>query len=61
MLLQSLDIPYQILEASDRTGGRVFTYRDFKPKPNKSGEKKAENQKQDYFVSCSISLSLTAG
>ena len=26
MMLQSLDIPYEILEASGCTGGRIFTY-----------------------------------
>ncbi|KAF9057128.1 hypothetical protein BJ165DRAFT_9229 [Panaeolus papilionaceus] len=32
MLLQELGIPYDLLEASDRYGGRVFTYK-FMPKP----------------------------
>lgn len=27
MLLDSLDIPYEIYEASDRIGGRIYTYR----------------------------------
>jgi len=27
LILDSLDIKYEILEASDRTGGRLFTYR----------------------------------
>lgn len=31
-LLQNLGIPYKIFEASDRAGGRIFTY-DFTPKP----------------------------
>lgn len=41
MMLQSLGIPYEILEGSKRTGGRVFTYEFSK-------------MKHDYYVSFSI-------
>ncbi|KAG8920638.1 hypothetical protein FRC03_004674 [Tulasnella sp. 419] len=39
LMLQSLGIPYQILEASSRVGGRLYTY----PFP--------KGQSYDYFVS----------
>lgn len=40
MIFDSLNIPYVLLEASDRVGGRLFTYKGFKdPEP------------YDYFVS----------
>jgi len=38
LILDSLDIEYEILEASDRTGGRLFTYKF----PN--------GKKYDYYV-----------
>ncbi|KAG8897661.1 hypothetical protein FRC01_011235 [Tulasnella sp. 417] len=34
MILHSLGIPFEIFEASDRTGGRVFTHRFSKDKPH---------------------------
>lgn len=44
MMLKSLGIPFQILEGSDRVGGRVFTYDKF-PEPK---------GKHDYYVSFCI-------
>lgn len=41
MMLQSLGISFQILEASDRTGGRVFTH-------------KFTDQAHDYYVRLSF-------
>lgn len=38
MMLHSLGIPFEILEASNRTGGRVFTYQ-------------FSDKKHDYYVS----------
>ncbi|PPQ70504.1 hypothetical protein CVT24_013274, partial [Panaeolus cyanescens] len=43
MLLQKLGIPYDILEASNRSGGRMFTY-NFAPDPNAS-----HDGKHDYY------------
>ncbi|KXN90704.1 hypothetical protein AN958_03989 [Leucoagaricus sp. SymC.cos] len=43
MLLQKHDIPYEIFEASDRPGGRIFTY-SFRPDPDKS-----LNGKHEYY------------
>jgi Flavin containing amine oxidoreductase len=43
MLLQRMGIPYKIFEASDRPGGRVFTYQ-FASKPPKNPQ-----GKHDYY------------
>jgi len=43
LILESLDVPFEIIEGSDRVGGRLHTY-----KFEKGG-------KYDYFVSFSIS------
>jgi len=40
LILDSLDIEYEILEASDRIGGRIFTY------------KFPGGEKYDYYVCC---------
>ena len=49
IMLKSLDIPYQILEGSDRIGGRILTH--------KFGEKQCETcSGYDYFVSTAITL-----
>ena len=42
LILDSLDIEYEILEASDRTGGRIFTY------------KFPGGGKYDYYVCCFV-------
>ena len=47
MILKSLEIPYQILEASGRTGGRVFTHKFCE-------EDHQEKCDCDYFVSISF-------
>jgi len=38
LLLQSLDVPFEIIEASDRVGGRLYTH------------KFQNGRKYDYFV-----------
>jgi hypothetical protein len=47
LILDSLNIKYEILEASDRTGGRLLTY-NF---PN--------GGKYDYYVCCSFNTAAT--
>ena len=47
MILKSLGIPYQVLEASGRTGGRVFTHKFCE-------EDHQEKCDCDYFVSVSF-------
>ena len=46
MILESLGISYDLIEASDRVGGRLFTYKGFK-----------NAEPYDYFVSIDPSLS----
>ena len=46
MILESLGISYDLVEASDHVGGRLFTYKGFK-----------NAEPYDYFVSIDPSLS----
>ena len=45
MILESLGISYDLVEASDHVGGRLFTYKGFK-----------NAEPYDYFVSIDPSL-----
>jgi hypothetical protein len=49
MMLEKLDIPYKLFEASDRYGGRAFTYHFMEEE--KDGEKKKDDKvsKHNYF------------
>lgn len=43
LILDSLDIKYEIIEASERTGGRLYTHRFKKPDGS-------DGDKYDYYV-----------
>jgi monoamine oxidase len=58
ILLDSLDIDYDIHEASDRTGGRVFTYRFDQEAWDKSTP--SDPAYYDYYVS-GLELSIGFG
>lgn len=49
MILKSLEIPFEILEARDRTGGRLYTHH-FVEK-DASGKPLPKQKKHDYYVS----------